>query len=75
MQIVQVQELLVGREGAAGLWRAGRGVGWGGLVEVGMGGFCPVGLCWVFWGVVLDSDLISIGALWLPNGFSLLGGL
>lgn len=62
VQMLQVQESSMGRERGAGFWCAWGCVGGGGLVEAGIGGFCSEDLCWKFWGDLLDSDFISIGA-------------
>lgn len=61
--MLQVQVSSMGRERGVGFGCACLWVGGGGLVEAGMGGLDPKILCWGFLGEVLDSDLISIGAL------------
>lgn len=75
VQMSQVQVSLMG--GAAGLGAGfeGRRVGGGGLVETGMGGLGPKYFCRGSVGEVLGSDSIGIGAPWLPQGFSALGGM
>ena len=76
VQMSQVQVFSMGwLSGCWGLGCEGRRVGGEGLVGVRTGGFWPEYLCLESVGEGLLSDLIGIGAPWLPHGFSALGGV